>query len=352
MKSLVEFLFVPYTKGLKKLSMDMQPQAIITGLGKYIPEKVLTNADLEKMVETSHEWIFSRSGIEERRIASDNEPNSFMGSEAAKNAIASAGILPDSIDAIIVCTMTPDYLCPSTGAIIQHNIEAKRAFAFDISAACSGFLYGLAIAKGWVQSGLYTTVLVVATEKNSTFLDFKDRSTCVLFGDGAGAAVVQNKGSGYAIGHICLGTDGSAQDLIIIPASGSRIPASHETVDARLHFMKMKGKEVFRHAVRRMESACEECLKKSGLSAEAVTWLIPHQANIRIMETIAKRFDIPWERVFKTIQKYGNTSSSSIPIALEELEEEHIPPAGSHILLTAFGGGLTWGATLLEKVEV
>jgi len=321
----------------------------ITGLGAYLPERILTNSDLEQMVDTTHEWIFTRSGIEERRIAAPDEFSSTMGTKAAQKALQYANLQPADVDAIIVSSMTPDYLCPSTAALIQHELGAKKACAIDIQAACSGFLYGLSIAKAWVESGTFQNILLIATEKNSAFVDYQDRSTCVLFGDGAGAAVIQKNGSGYSIDHVCLGADGEQSNLIVIPASGCRVPASQETIQARQHFLKMNGKEVFKHAVRQMESAAKECLEKTGVSQEAISWMVPHQANVRIMEAIAKRFDVPWERVFRTIQKYGNTSSSTVPIALAELDMEKMPKEHEKLLLFAFGGGLTWGAALLTK---
>ncbi len=324
--------------------------ATITGLGIFLPERILSNADLEKMVDTSNEWIMTRSGIEERRIASDTEFPSTMGAKAALQALNDAAVEAKDVDAILVSSMTPDYLCPSTAALIQHEIGAKKASALDIQAACSGFIYGLSLAKAWIESGIYNNVLVIATEKNSAYVDYQDRTTCVLFGDGAGAALVQKNGSGYAIRHVCLGADGEQSELITIPASGSRIPASQETLNLRQHYLKMMGKEVFKHAVRRMEAAASDCLEKAGIAQEELSWLIPHQANIRIMEAIAKRFNIPWERVYRTIQHFGNTSSSTVPIALSLLDSKEKPKKNEHLLLVAFGGGLTWGAALLTKV--
>jgi len=272
-----------------------------------------------------------------------------MGAKAARHALTQAHIEPADVDAIIVSTMTPDYICPSTAALIQKELGAEHAIAFDISAACSGFLYALSLAKAWVEAGTYDAVLVVSTEKNSAFTDFQDRTTCVLFGDGAGAAVIEADKPGYLIDHICLGADGKEADLIKIPAGGSRHPASAATCRRRLHFIKMKGREVFRHAVRRMEEAARECIEKSGIPESSISYLIPHQANIRIMEAIAKRFGIPWERVFRNIEKYGNTSSATIPIALCQLEAMSRPKFNDTLLLVSFGGGLTWGAALLTQ---
>ena len=330
--------------------MTKKIQAIIRGLGAFVPEKILSNSDLEKIVETSNEWITTRTGISERRIAQTDEFPSTMGIQAAKMALAAGGLPPQELDAIIVSSLTPDYLCPTTASVIQHGLGATKACAFDIQAACSGFLYGLSLAKAYVESGIYRHVLLVAAEKNSSFIDYQDRATCVIFGDGAGAALISQEGAGWSIGHVSLGTDGEWGHLLSIPASGARLPASHETVDKRLHYMKMNGKEIFRHAVRRMEASAKECLEKENLTPSDIRWLIPHQANLRIMESCAKRFDIPWERVYRTIHKYGNTSSSSIPIALCELEKSTPCAPNENIMLAAFGGGLTWGASILKKV--
>ena len=323
--------------------------ARITGLGSYLPKKILSNSDLEKMVDTSEDWIITRTGIQERRIADDTEYPSTMGAQAAKDALEAAGISAEEVDAIIVSTMTPDYISPSTAALIQHTLGATKACAIDIQAACTGFLYALSIAKGWIESKMYKTVLVVSSEKNSAFIDYTDRSMCVLWGDGAGACIVQGHGSGYVIDHISLGADGEQSSLISIAGGGSRNPATQHTVEHKLHYMQMSGREVFKHAVRRMESAAKECIESSNISQSDISWFIPHQANLRIMEAIAKRFEIPEERIVKTVEKYGNTSSSTIPIALLELSKAHPINDKEHILLVAFGGGLTWGASLLTK---
>ncbi len=324
--------------------------AVITAIAAYLPEKVLSNSDLEKMVETSDEWIVTRTGIKERRLAHDEEFTSCMGANAATKCLAKAKLDPSEVDAIICATMTPDHLTPSTAALIQSKLGAKNACCIDIQAACSGFLYALSIAKGWVESKMFKNVLIIASEKNSAFVDYQDRNTCILFGDGSGACLVQPAGSGYEVNHICLGADGCESDLISIPAGGSRKPATSDTHTSREHFMKMSGKEVFKHAVRRMEMSAKECLDAAGVAEDDISWLIPHQANIRIIEAISKRFNIPWERTLRTIHKYGNTSASTIPIALAELDEEQRPNKGEHLLLTAFGAGLTWGSSLLTKV--
>lgn len=323
--------------------------ARITGLGSYLPTSVLTNKDLEKMVETSDEWIVTRTGISERRIASEQEFTSTMAIEAAKKAMDQAGILGEEIDAILVATLTPDYIFPSTAAIVQNAVGAKNAAAFDLQAACTGFLYGLSIAKSFIVSGLFRNVLLIASEKLSSIVDFEDRNTCVLFGDGAAACVVSSEGKGLRIGENCLGADGSLAELLIQPAGGCRLPACHDSIDQRKHFIHMEGKEVFKHAVRRMENAAKICLEKAGLSEDAIDWLVPHQANKRIIDAIAKRFDLPEERVFVTVHKYGNTSASAVAIALDELVREKEVKQGENILLVGFGAGFTWGGTLLTK---
>lgn len=331
--------------------MADQRTARIIGLGSYLPERVLSNQELEQMVETSDEWIVSRTGMRERRVAAVDEFPSDMGAKAAQQALQACRMSPQEIDMILVATMSPDYLSPSTANLIQAKLQATRAASMDVQAACTGFLYVLSIAKAYVESGLYEHVLVVGTEKMSAFMDYKDRTTCVLFGDGAAAAVVSSKGEGLQIQTICLGSDGQLADLIKIPAGGSRHPASCATLEQRQHYFKMSGNEVFKHAVRRMTAAARECLAKAGLEETEVSWLVPHQANKRIIDAIAKNFHMPEEKVYQTVHKYGNTSASSVAIALDELMKEHNIHEGEHLLLAAFGGGLTWGATILTKVK-
>ncbi|MBS0628932.1 MAG: ketoacyl-ACP synthase III [Verrucomicrobia bacterium] len=323
-------------------------QAIIIGTGSYVPERVLSNGELEKMVETSGEWIVTRTGIRERRIADKDEATSDMGIKAALKAIEKAKIDPKKIDLVLVATLTPDHAFPSTACIIQSKLNLEAA-AMDLQAACSGFVYVLSAAKAYVEAGLYHNVLVVASEKLSSIVDYEDRGTCILFGDGAAACIVSGEGKGLRIRDVILGSDGCQAELLIQPAGGSRSPASKESVEARMHFIKMEGKEVFKHAVRRMEASAKDCIEKAGLQESDISWLVPHQANIRIIEAIAKRFQVPQERVFITIDKYGNTSSSSIGIALDELLQEKKLAKGDHILLTAFGAGLTWGSTVLTN---
>lgn len=327
----------------------MKRQAKIIGTGSYLPEDVLSNKDLEKLVDTSDEWIVTRTGMKERRIAKADEYTSEMGVKAARAALENAGRGPEEIDFILVATLTPDYSFPSTACLIQHALGAKKASGVDVQAACAGFLYLLAMAKSFVESGLYKNVLVIAAEKLSSITNYKDRSTCILFGDGASACVVSSEGKGLVIDSVQLGADGEQAELIIMPAGGCRLPASKETVENGHHYIKMAGNEVFKHAVRRMEAACKDCLEKLGVTEQQISWLIPHQANMRIIDAIAKRFEhLPPERIFKTVQKYGNTSASSVGIALDELLRNAPLSEGELILLTAFGAGLTWGAGVLR----
>lgn len=326
----------------------MTRRARVVGTGSYLPERVLTNADLEQMVETSDEWILSRTGMRERRIAAANEFTSDMGVRAAQKALESAGCAPEEIDLVLVATLTPDYVFPSTAALIQKEMNLTRAAAMDFQAACTGYLYGLTLAKSLIEAGIYRTVLLVASEKLSSIVNYKDRNTCVLFGDGAAASVISDKGRGLHIEEVCLGADGQLAELLILPAGGCRAPATEETVRNQLHYLTMEGKEVFKHAVRRMEMAAKQCLDQAGLEESAIDWMVPHQANVRIIDAIAKRFSIPEERVYKTVHKYGNTSASALPIALDELMRCERIEEGSRVLLVAFGAGLTWGATLLR----
>lgn len=325
--------------------------ARINGMGSYLPEKILTNEELEKIVDTTDDWIFSRTGMKERRIAGNKEQTSSMGAAAAQKALVDAGIKADQVDLVIVATMTPDRLCPSSAAIVQNSIGATNAAAMDLQAACTGFLYALSVAKAFIESATYKTVLVIASEKMSPFVDYTDRSTCVLFGDGAAAAVVSCLGAGFKIGEISLGADGSLGELLTIPGGGSEKPATPESLASRDHYIKMEGREVFKHAVRRMASSVKECLQRAKLTEKEISWLIPHQANIRIMDAMAKQIDLEDEQVYKTVHKYGNTSASSIAIAIDELIHSHEIKAGENLLLVAFGGGLTWGAGILTRIE-
>lgn len=323
---------------------------VIKGTGKYVPEKTVTNDDLSKIVDTSDEWIFGRSGIKRRRIAADGETTSDMALKASKAAIESAGLTPHDIDLVIVTTVNPDMLFPSTACILQAKLGIRNNIpCFDLEAACSGFVYGMEVATSMMASGRYKNALVVSSEKMSSMLDWKDRSTCVLFGDGSGAVVLAASGEENAgiLGNV-LGADGSDTAMLCMPAGGSAMPPSERTVREGLHYLKMDGREVFKHAVRIMQEKALEVLDLCGVSAEDVSLLIPHQANTRIIETVAKRLKIPSEKVYVNIENYGNTSSASIPIALDEVVRGGKVKKGDLVLLVAFGAGLTWGATLIR----
>lgn len=323
-------------------------RAGILGTGSALPSRVLTNADFEKMVETSDEWIVTRTGIRERRIAEAGEATSDYATVACQRAMESAGITADQVDHIICATVTPDTMFPSTASIIQDKLGAKNAGAFDLSAACSGFLYGVSVASALVEGGRCRNVLVVAGDLLSRITDYTDRSTCVLFGDGAGAVVVGSVPEDRGFLAFDLGSDGSGARFLHQPAGGSRIPASHESVEARQHFLKMEGQETFKFAVRAMGASTEKVLDKAGLTREDIDVLVPHQANIRIIDAAAKRFGVPEDKVVVTIHKYGNTSASSIPIALDEAVREGRAKEGDVVVMVGFGGGLTWGATAVR----
>ncbi len=321
----------------------------IAGLGKYLPDRRLTNIDLERMVDTSDAWITTRTGIEERRIVAKGETASSLAYEASKIALARAGIMAKDLDLIIVATITPDTQFPSTACYLQNKLKAQKACCFDISAACAGFVYGLTTAWQFIKGGLYKNALVVGTEVLSSITDWSDRSTCVLFGDGAGAAVLTGcKEGGFLSSY--LGGDGSQSEILILPAGGSRQPASVDTVNQKLHSIKMKGNELFRIAVRVMVQAAKKALEKADLKSSQVDLLIPHQANLRIIDAVAKRLQIPLEKFYINIARYGNMSSASSAVALCEAWEEDKIKKGDTVLLDAFGGGLVWGSCVIEWV--
>lgn len=331
--------------------MSSAPRSvIIKGTGSYTPKKVLTNNDLSAFVDTSDEWIFTRTGIKERRIAAEEETSSSMGYEAGKKAIEAAGLTANDIDVVIVGTMTPDMPFPSTACLVQAKLGISNAISFDVEAACSGFLYIMEIASGLLQTGRYRNVLIIGSEKLSTILDWEDRTTCVLFGDGAGAAVLSlgEEGSKSGIIDFKLGSDGSKADVLVQPGGGCAIPPSPESLNERQHFLKMRGKEVFKLAVKVMGQAASEILEQNGIDADQLDCVIPHQANMRIIESISSRLKIPIERFFLNLDKYGNTSAASIPIALDEAVRAGRLKRGDTILLVAFGAGLTWGSSLIR----
>lgn len=319
----------------------------IIGLGECLPKRVLTNADLEKMVDTSDEWITTRTGIKQRRLAAKGESTSSIALKAAKEALLEAKLKPQDLDLIIVATITPDMPFPSVACFIQKELSAKNAACFDVSAACAGFVYVLTIAQQFIASGTYKNALVVGAEVLSFVTDWEDRNTCVLFGDGAGAAVLSEVNSGGIL-SIHLGSDGTKTDLLMIPGGGSKNPATHQTVDDRLHYIKMQGNELFKLAVTIMAEAAQAAIKKAGLECKDVDLIIPHQANIRIIMAMAKKLDLPKEKIYLNIEKYGNMSSASTATALCEAVKEGRIKKGDIVLLDAFGAGLVWGACVIE----
>lgn len=320
----------------------------IIGLGYCVPEKVLTNQDLEKMVETSDQWIVERTGIKERHIAGPETATSDLALRAAQKALKDANVTADEIDLIIVGTATPDMFFPSVACIIQDKLKASNAAAFDLTAGCSGFAYSLVVGSQFVQTGLYNKVLVIGAETISKIIDWTDRNTCVLFGDGAGAAVLGVVESGYGILGVELGAEGAGGEFLKLPAGGSRLPASNQTISENKHFVHMAGNEVFKFAIRVMGEAALKALENAGLSHEDVDCLIPHQANIRIIQSAAKRLKLPMEKVFVNVQKYGNTSAASIPIALKEAVDAGKIKKGDIVELVGFGAGLTWAACVIK----
>lgn len=322
----------------------------IIGTGSYIPDNIVTNRDLEKIVETSDEWIVTRTGIKERRIADPDMATSDMATIAARRTIQDAGLSPEDIDLIIVATVTPDNNVPSTACIVQYNIGAINAAAFDLNAACSGFIYGLATANQFIASGMYKNILVIGAESLSRFTDWKDRNTCILFGDGAGAALVGRVEEGYGLLSQYLGADGSGGKLLKIEAGGSRMPASLETVEKGLHYFYMDGSEVFKFAVRIMASASEEAVRLAGLTNDDIDFLVPHQANIRIIEAARKRLKLDNDKVYVNLDRFGNMSAASIPVALDEAVKLGTINKGDKVLVVGFGGGLTWASALMKWV--
>lgn len=320
----------------------------IAGVGAYVPARVLTNADLSKMVDTSDEWITTRTGIKERRIAANDEFTSDMASKAALRALKNAGVTPDQIDLIIVATLTPDMVFPSTACLVQQKIGARRIPAFDLEAACSGFIYGLEIGQQFIMSHTYDTVLVIGAEKLSSIVDWQDRNTCVLFGDGAGAAVLQSRNGSHGLLTVVMGADGSKAELLYMPGGGSKCPATRESVDARQHYLRMEGKETFKHAVQAMCSAATEALRRCEIDISKIKCIIPHQANRRIVDAVGDRLGAKPGQMFINLDHYGNTSAASVAIALDEAVSTGRIQRGDLVLLVVFGAGLTWGAAVIE----
>lgn len=320
----------------------------IIGTGSYLPEKIVTNFDLEKIIDTHNDWIVERTGIERRRIADEAIAASDLGARAAEIALKDAGVKAEELDLIITATLSPDMLFPSTACIIQEKIGAINAAAFDLEAACTGFIYAISTARAFIATGEAKKVLVIGVEVLSKLLNWEDRKTAVIFADGAGAAVLSEIEEGKGICSTALGADGTGGKFLYMPAGGSRMPASFETVEKKLHSIVMDGSEVFKFAARKMADVSEEALRKSGLALEDVDYLVPHQANLRIIKNAAKRMNIPMERVYVNIQEYGNISAASVPVALDEAARKGLIKKGDIILVVGFGAGLTWGAAVIE----
>jgi 3-oxoacyl-[acyl-carrier-protein] synthase-3 len=322
--------------------------ARIAGWGKYVPERILSNEDLEKIVETSDEWIYSRTGIRERRIAASDETVTTMSVAASRAALAVAGLDPADLDLIIVGTSSPDHLVPSAASLIEHELGAEHAAAFDLRAGCAGFMYGLAVGTQFIASGMYRHVLVIGAEIVSRFIDWQDRNTCVLFGDGAGAVVLQASEEPTGLVTCSLGSRGADYDALFMPGGGSKHPFSQEVLDRGWHRVQMNGRRIFRFAVTTPTEVAREALAAAGLSPSDITLLIPHQANMRIIQSISRRLRVPEEKVFVNIHKYGNTSAASIPIALCEAVEEGRLNPGDYLLLVGFGAGVTWAVAVVR----
>jgi len=322
--------------------------ARITGTGSYAPAKIITNHDLEKLVDTSDDWITERTGIKERRVVEKGQATSDLAYEASRKALKAAGLGANELDLILIATTTPDMLMPNLGCVLQNKLGAKKAAAFDIYAACSGFLYGMSVADAFIKSGMYKNILLVGAEVLSRFVDWEDRTTCILFGDGAGAVVLQRHSGKRGVLSTHLHSDGSLGDLLYLPAGGSLYPASHETIHKRLHFIKMKGNETFKAAVLALEGVVQEALAYNKVKPEEIDFLIPHQANLRIIQAMAQRLKMPMEKVVLTLPKYGNTSAASIPMALDEAVRDGRIKENHLLLFEAFGGGLTWASALVR----
>ena len=328
--------------------MRQNQRASITGIGSYLPSKVLTNYDLEKMVDTSNDWIIQRTGIKERRIVENGVTTSDLATQSSLRAMEDAGVSPKDLDMIITSTITPDHIFPSTSCYIQQKIGATRACAFDILAACAGFIYAMSIGQSFINSGAMKTVLVVGAECLSKITDYTDRATCVLFGDGAGAVIIQRNPVKHEILSSSLAADGSEADVLIMPGGGARNPASLESIQQRMHYIQFKGKEVFKLAVNNITNLILKTTKENGFTLEDIDLIIPHQSNLRIIEATMEKLGLPMEKAFVNIDKYGNTSSASVPIAIDEARKEGRLRKGNIVMLVAFGGGLTWGSSVIR----
>lgn len=331
------------------MSGSLRRSAVISGTGSYVPEQIVTNEDLSKVVDTNDDWITSRTGIQERRKAGNDQASSDLGTEAAKLALEDAGLAIGDIDGIIVATCTPDMIFPNTASIIQANLGAAHIFCFDLSAACSGFLYALKVARDLVRSGTHENILVIGTEKMSSIIDWEDRTTCILFGDAAGAAVVSASDEPETgLLEEVHGADGNLGDLLKVPAGGSRMPVDPSVLADKMHCIKMQGRDVFKHAVNNMAQATLDVLDKQGITADDIDLFIPHQANIRILNAVRDKLKQPDEKMFHNVHKYGNTSAASIIVALDEASKAGRIRRGDKILLAAFGAGFTWGTAIIQ----
>jgi 3-oxoacyl-[acyl-carrier-protein] synthase-3 len=329
-------------------SAKTQRTVSIVGTGSYVPERILTNAELSRMVDTSDEWITTRTGIKERRVAAKDEQTSDMATKAALKALEQAKVKPEDVDLILVATATPDMLFPATACFVQKKIGAKNAACLDISAACAGFLFGIEIAQQFITSHTHDTVLVIGAEKLTSITNWTDRNTCVLFGDGAGAAVLQHRGRAHGVISTHIGSDGEFTDILFMPGGGSRCPITAENAHLNLATIHMTGKDVYKQAVIAMISAAQNALDQAGLSINDISCVIPHQANLRIIESIADRLKIPLERFYVNLDKYGNTSAAAVAIALDEANRSGRIKHGDYVLMVVFGGGLTWASTVIE----
>lgn len=335
-------------KSPKSRSLQPSRAVSIIGTGSYVPERILTNAELEKMVETSDEWITTRTGIKERRIAAADEFTSHMAAKAAERAMEQAGVAVTEIDLIIVATVTPDTFFPSTACHVQRILGAENAACFDISAACSGFLYGVEVAQQFISNHTYNTVLVIGADKLSSIVNWQDRNTCVLFGDGAGAAILRNRAGSHGVITTYMGSDGNYGDILHMPGGGCAIPPSQECIDQRLNTLHMNGRETFKQAVTSMLAAANKSLEQAGLAVGDLTCIIPHQANIRIIEALAERLDVPMSNFHINLDRYGNTSAAAVAIALDEANREGRFKVGDYILMVVFGGGLTYASSVVQ----
>ncbi len=320
----------------------------IVGVGSHVPSQVLSNADLERMVDTSDEWIITRTGIRQRRMAGPDEATSDLASQAASRALANAGVSPDQVELIITATVTPDMPFPSTSCLVQEKLGASRAAAFDLEAACSGFIYALEVGQQFIMSRTYETVLVIGAEKLTSIVDWTDRNTCVLFGDGAGAAVLQHRPGSHGLLTVCMGADGSKGNVLCVPGGGSRRPACPESIQSRQHYIQMDGRETFKNAVQSMLAAGKEALARCELDISQIACVIPHQANQRIIEAVGERLGAKPEQVFVNLDRYGNTSAASVAIALDEAVSSGRIRRGDLVLLVVFGAGFTWAAAVIE----